>query len=228
MDKRLLSSSMRRLKSGIASNCLGELTSKCFLLRHRWIMSLASASLLYFRSSLDWNAIDLLLIYFRRSVCRLFSGSLLAHRVECCEILHHQPMFHPVSSCVSTVECLYTNTCTLNSVSRPQLSVEVSSNNWYAIFAGIRVLLNCSVHFLDVTASIPWVEKITTHQLDALKVYQNRCCDGWFVDVFAVNDFLSPPLIQHDSNSVFVVVFFLLPWICVCVVSLGWPPSLVQ
>ena len=50
---------------------------------------------------------NLLLGSFRKSVSRLFPRSLLVHRVECCEILHHQPMFHPVSSLVSSVECVY-------------------------------------------------------------------------------------------------------------------------
>ena len=42
-----------------------------------WIMSLASASLLYFR-------VDLLLI-FLGSVGRLFPRIISVHRVECCE-----------------------------------------------------------------------------------------------------------------------------------------------
>ena len=75
-----------------------------------WIMSLASASMLYFRCRFASH-------FLERSVCRLFSGSLPVHRVECCEIVHHQPVFHPSLLFVSTVECVKTNTCTLNSKS---------------------------------------------------------------------------------------------------------------
>ena len=58
-------------------------------------------------------------------------------------------MFHPVSTLVSSVECVYvgTNTCSFDSIFWNQLSVKVSSNNRYAVFAASRVLLDCSVHF---------------------------------------------------------------------------------
>ena len=98
-------------------------------------------------------------------------------------------------------------TCTLNTESWPQFSIEVSSNILFSLFAGIRLLLTCSVHFLNVTVGIPRVGKVFAHQLDILMVDHNRRCDGPFVDVFSIGDFLSPFLVQHNSNSVFVVVF---------------------
>ena len=56
--------------------------------------------------SLDYNVVDLLLISYRRSVSRLFSNCLLVHRVQCRISLYYQPMFHPVPSLVSSVECV--------------------------------------------------------------------------------------------------------------------------
>ena len=46
-----------------------------------------------------------------------------------------------------------------------------------------------------------------THQLDVLTVHQDRGSDGTFVDVLGVDDSFPPPFVQHNSNSVFVVVF---------------------
>ena len=91
-------------------------------------------------------------------------------------------MLQPVSSFVSSMECVRTNTSTFNSVSWPQFSVEVSSNNLNTLFAGIRVLLKCSVDFFDVMVGIPGVVKVYAHQLDALMVDQHRRCDGPFAD----------------------------------------------
>ena len=98
-------------------------------------------------SPLDQDVLNLFLGLFGRSVGRLFSKRLSVHRVECCEILHHQPMIQPISSFVSFIECVRANTCTLNAVSWTQFSVEASSNDLYALVVGIRVLLKCSVHF---------------------------------------------------------------------------------
>ena len=157
-------------------------------------------------SSLDYDVVDLLLISNKRFVSRLFPRSLPVHRVECCEMLHHQPMFHPVSTFASSVECVFTNTCTFNSVTWSQLSVKVSSNNRYAIFAVCRVRLNCSEHFLDVMVRISRVGDVNAHQFDPLVVYHGRCSDGPFVGVLGVDHFLPPHPVQHDSNSVFVVI----------------------
>ena len=86
-------------------------------------------------------------------------------------------------------------------------SVEVSSNNRYESCAVCRVLLNCSVHFVDVVVRISRAGEVNAHQFDALVVYHDRCSVGPFVDVLRVDNFLSPLLVQHDSNSVFVVTF---------------------
>ena len=85
-------------------------------------------------SSLGCDVVDLLLISFWRSAGRLLPRILSIHRVECCEALQHQPMFHPVTSFVSSVECVFANTCTFRSVTKSQLS-----NNRYVIFAVCRV-----------------------------------------------------------------------------------------
>ena len=49
--------------------------------------------------------------------------------------------------------------------------------------------------------------KVHTHQLDVLTVHQDRGSDVAFVDVLIVDDSFPPPFVQHNSNSVFVVVF---------------------
>ena len=51
------------------------------------------------------------------------------------------------------------------------------------------------------------VEEVHTHQLDAFAVYHDRGGDGPFVDVFSINGSVLPFLVQHNSNTVFVVVF---------------------
>ena len=40
-----------------------------------------------------------------------------------------------------------------------------------------------------------------------LAVDQDRGFDGTLVDVFGVNDSFCPPFVQHDPNSMFVLVF---------------------
>ena len=105
-------------------------------------------------------------------------------------------MFHPVSSLVSSVQCVFTKTCTFSFVSLSQLSIEVPSNNRYAIFAVSRVLLDCSVHFFDVVVRISRVGEVYAHQFDTLVDNHDRGSDGPFVDVFGVDDFLSPLLVQ--------------------------------
>ena len=121
-------------------------------------------------STLDQDVVDLLLGSFRIFVCRLFSQRLSTYRVECCEILHHQPMLQPFSNFVSSIERVRANTSTLNTVSWPQFGVEVSSNNLYTLFAGTRVLLNCSARVFDVVVGMPGVLKIYAHLLDTLMV----------------------------------------------------------
>ena len=51
------------------------------------------------------------------------------------------------------------------------------------------------------------VGQVHTHQVDALAVYHDRDGDGPFVDVFSANHSLPPLLVQHNSSTVFVVVF---------------------
>ena len=80
------------------------------------------------------------------------------------------------------------------------------TNDRYAVSVVCRVFLNCSAHFFDVVVRISRVGEVHTHQFDALVVYHDRCIDDPFVDLLGVDDFLSPLLVQHDANSVFVVV----------------------
>ena len=46
-----------------------------------------------------------------------------------------------------------------------------------------------------------------THQIDVLTVDQDRGLDGTLVDAFGVNNSFTPPFVQHDPNSMFVIVF---------------------
>ena len=145
-----------------------------------WIMSLASASLLYLH-----------LISFRGSVTRLFTRSLPVHRVDCCEILHHQPMFHPISSLVSSVECVFTNTCTFNS------------------------------HFLLLVVCFSIILCIFSTWWSAYPEWSKNTFTSlmrwWFTMIVAVMAhslmysvsiiFLSPLPVQQNANSVFVVIF---------------------
>ena len=114
-------------------------------------------------SSLDQYVINLFLGPFKRSVRRLLSMRFSALCVECCEVLYHQPLLHPVSSFVPLVGSVRTNTDSLHSISWAQFGVEVSSHNLYALLSGIRVLPECYLHFLYVMVSIPRVVKVHTH-----------------------------------------------------------------
>ena len=76
-------------------------------------------------------------------------------------------MFHPITSFVTLVECVPAHTNTFISVSKSQISIEVSSNYRYVSFAVFCVLLD--------------------HQFDALAVDHDCGGDGTFVDVFCVN-----------------------------------------
>ena len=69
------------------------------------------------------------------------------------------------------------------------------------------MFLNCFVHHLDVVIRIFRVWEVHTHQFDVLTVYQDRGNDGTLVDVLSVNNSFPPPFVQHNSDSVFVVVF---------------------
>ena len=69
------------------------------------------------------------------------------------------------------------------------------------------MFLNCFVHLLDVVIRIFRVWEVHTHQIDVLTVDQDRGLDGTLVDVFGVNNSFSPHFVQHDPNSMFVIVF---------------------
>ena len=154
-------------------------------------------------SSLDQNVV---FGPFRRSASRLLSRRFSVHRVECCEVLSHQPLLQPISSFVTLFECMRANTGTLHSVSWAQFGVEVSSHNVYAFLTGIRVLLDCSAHFLDAMVGIRRVVKVHAQKLDAMVVDRDRCSNGPLVDVFSVDDSFSPFLVQQNSNPVFVLM----------------------
>ena len=131
------------------------------------------------------------------AICRSFAFlAFFVHRVECCEVLYRQPLLHPVSSFVPLFECVRTNTDSLHSISWAQFGVEISSHNLWALVTGIRVLLDCPVHFLNVMVSIHRAEKVHAHQLDAMMVDHDLCCNVPCVDVFSAIDSLSPFLVQ--------------------------------
>ena len=132
-------------------------------------------------SSLDQFVVNLFLGHFKRSVGRFFSKRCSVHRVECCEVLYHQPLLQPISSFVTLFECARANTGTLHSISWAQFGVEISSHNLYPSLTGIRVLLDCSV-----LVGIHRVEEVHRHQLDAMVVDRDRRSNGPFVDVFSV------------------------------------------
>ena len=139
-------------------------------------------------------------------ICRTFPRVLSVNRVECwnfCNIsqcfIQSPLLFLPLS--------VFANTFTFCSLSWSQLSIEVSSNDRHAVAVVCRVLLDCSVHFFDVVVRISRVGEVLTHQFDALVVYHDRCSDGPFVDVLGVDIFLPLLPVQHNSHSVFVVVF---------------------
>ena len=69
------------------------------------------------------------------------------------------------------------------------------------------MFLDCFVHLLDVVIRIFRVWVVHTHQIDVLTVDQDRGLDGTLVDVLGVNNSFSPPFVQHDPNSMFVIVF---------------------
>ena len=144
-------------------------------------------------SSFDQFVINLFLCSFKQSVCSLLSRRFSVHRVECCKVLHHQPLSHPVSSFVTFIECMRTNTYSFHSIAWSQFGTAVSSHNLNALLAGIRVLLNCLVRFFSIwwSASPEW-EKYHAHQHDALMVDCDRCFNDPFADVFSVSKSFSP------------------------------------
>ena len=80
--------------------------------------------------SVHQYVIQLFLSTFRCPVGSLLSTRFSVHRVEWCEILYHQPLLHQVTSLVSLVDCVRTNTDTLNSIPWSQFGIEVSSHNF--------------------------------------------------------------------------------------------------
>ena len=159
-------------------------------------------------SSLGRDVVSLLLNTLRRSAGRLFPRYLSVHSVECCEALYHQQTFHSVTCFVFSVECVFANTCTYGAATKSQFSIEVSSKNRYVFCAVCRVLLDRSVHFSNVVVRISRVGEVHTHQFDALVVYRDRGSEGPFIDVFSINKFVPPLPVQHNSNTVFVIIFF--------------------
>ena len=74
-----------------------------------------------------------------------------------------------------------------------------------------RILNSCASHlfctfFQCDDRHIPSGE-VYAHQLDALMVDHDHCCDGPFDDVFSIGDSLTPFLVQQNFNPVFVLVF---------------------
>ena len=83
----------------------------------------------------------------------------------------------------------------------PQLSMEVSSNDRYAISVVCGVFPACSVHFFDVVVRVSRVGEVHTHQFDALVVDHDCRSDGPFAYVLGVDDFLSTFRVQHNANN---------------------------
>ena len=69
------------------------------------------------------------------------------------------------------------------------------------------MFLDSFVHLFDVVVCIFRVWEVHTHQINASAVDQDRCFDGTLIDVIGVNNSFSSPFVQHDSNSVFILVF---------------------
>ena len=116
-------------------------------------------------------------------------------------------VFHVAQVSSLFVEGVLANTFTVRSFLRSQLCIEVSSNDRNALFVVPHVFLNSFVHLLDVVVRIFRVWEVHTHQIDVLAVDQDRGFDGTLIDVIGVNNCFSPPFVQHDSNSVFVIIF---------------------
>ena len=68
------------------------------------------------------------------------------------------------------------------------------------------MLLDCSVHFLNVMVSIPRAVKVPAHQLDAMMVDHDRCCGGPFVDVLSVIDSFCASSCSVGFQTLFVLV----------------------
>ena len=69
-----------------------------------------------------------------RLIC--FSVPLGVLCVECCEVLHHQPLLHPLSSLAHLFECVRSNTDTFNSIPWSQFGIEISSHNFHVLSFG--------------------------------------------------------------------------------------------
>ena len=157
-----------------------------------WIMSLASASFLYFKYLLlvkMWSICFSL--PFWRSVGRLFRRCLSVHRVECRVALQHQPMFHPVTSFASFVECVSANTCTFGSAARSQFCIEVSSSNRSVFFLQFVVCSSIVLYMFSTcwSAYPEWVKYMC----------------WWFTTIVAV--MARSLMYSVSSNTVFVFVF---------------------
>ena len=98
-------------------------------------------------SSLGFYVVDVFLITFWRNESRLFLWCFSVHRVECCVSLKHQPMFHPITSFVSLVECVSANTYAFGTVTKSQLCIEVSSNYKYVCFCNFSCVSRSSCTF---------------------------------------------------------------------------------
>ena len=83
-----------------------------------WIMSFDSASLMqhgcFLSTNMKSNCFTVPLSVLQVAC---LSSVFSVHRVECCEVLYHQPLLHPASSLVY-------------SISRSQIDIEISSSSW--------------------------------------------------------------------------------------------------
>ena len=98
------------------------------------------------KSSLGQNVVNLFFFSLWRNVSHLFLRCFPVHRVERGVTLQHHPMFHPVTSFVSLVECVSAHTFTFVSMSKSQFSIEISTNYKNVSFAIFNVNLDRSVH----------------------------------------------------------------------------------
>ena len=144
-----------------------------------------SISTVFQVSSLDQNVVDLLLGPFRRSVGRLLSMCFSVHRVECCEVLYHQSLLLSISSFVFSLSVCGSTLARSTPSPGPSSALKSPPTNLCALLTGIRVLLDCSVHFFNVMIGIHRVVKVHAHQLDAMKVDRDRDSDSPFIDVFS-------------------------------------------
>ena len=110
-------------------------------------------------------------------------------------------MFHPITSFVSFVECVFANTCAFGSVTIPSSALKSPPTIGMFLLQFV-VCFSIVVCIFRRVGRISRVVEVHNHQFDTLVVYHDRGGGGPFDDVF-----VPPLLVQDNDNSVFVIVF---------------------